>query len=102
MAFTDEYDFEHLKNEAEKLVISELERQLESFTEEVCRCNDCVLDMTAIALNSVKPIYMVSLLGSLYAATAMDEQAYATTIREAVFKAIEKVRKNPSHESHKA
>ena len=54
--------------------------------------------MAAVALNSIKPLYRVSLLGTLYAATAMDQKAYATGIREAVFKAIEKVRKNPSHE----
>jgi hypothetical protein len=28
----------------------------------------------------------------------MDEKSYATSVREAVFTAIEKVRKNPSHE----
>ena len=98
MAFIDEYDFEYLKNEAEYLVINELGRQLEDFTEPLCKCNDCVLDMAAMALNTVTPIYRVSLLGTLYAATAMDEQKYATGIREAVFNAIEKVRTNPSHD----
>ena len=97
MAFIDEYDFQHLKNEAENLVINDLGRQLESFPEPICRCNDCVLDMAAMALNMVKPLYRVSLLGTLYTATAMDEKVYATSVREAVFKAIEKVRKNPSH-----
>ena len=98
MAFIDEYNFEHLKNEAENLVIKDLDRQLEAFPEPICRCNDCVLDMAAIALNNVKPLYRVSLLGTLYAASAMDEKTYATSIREAVFIAIEKVRKNPSHD----
>ena len=99
MAFIDQYDFELLKNEAEKLVIDELGTQLESFKDDpVCTCNDCVLDMAAMALNMVKPIYRVSLLGSLYAARAMDEKDYAKHIRESVFKAIERVRKNPSHD----
>ena len=98
MAFSDKYDFEHLKNEAENLVIQELGRQLDSYTKPFCHCNDCVLDMAAIALNTVKPLYRVSLLGTLYTATAMDEKAYATSIRDSVFKAIERVRKNPSHE----
>ena len=98
MAFIDNYDFELLKNEAENLILNDLGRQLESFPEAICTCNDCVLDMAAMALNSVKPIYRVSLLGTLYAASAMDQKAYATTIREAVFNAIEKVRKNPSHD----
>ena len=94
----DNYDFEILKNEAEILVINELGRQLEAITLPICRCNDCVVDMAAMALNTVKPLYRVSLLGTLYAATAMEQEAYATSIREAVFRAIEKVRKNPSHE----
>ena len=98
MAFIDDYDFVHLKNEAESMVLNDLGRQLETFPEPVCKCNDCVLDMAAMALNSVKPLYRVSLLGTLYAANAMNEQAYASSIRQAVFKAIEKVRKNPSHE----
>ena len=98
MAFSDKYDFEHLKNEAENLVFQELERQLETYTMPFCHCNDCVLDMAAIALNTAKPLYRVSLLGTLYTATAMDEKAYASSVREAVFNAIERVRKNPSHE----
>jgi len=98
MAFIDDYNFEFLKNEAENLVIKDLGRQLEVFPEPICRCNDCVLDMAAIALNSVRPLYRVSLLGTLYTASAMDQKAYATSVREAVFNAIEKVRKNPSHE----
>jgi competence protein ComFB len=100
MAFIDKYDFEILKNEAENLVIQELDRQLETYTEEVCRCSECVVDMAAIALNSVRPLYRVSLLGTLYAATAMDQKAYGTSVREAVFRAIEKVRKNPGHDPY--
>jgi len=98
MAFINEHDFEHLKNEAENLVIKDLGRQLDAFPDPICRCNDCILDMAAMALNSVKPLYRVSLLGKLYTETAMDEKAYGTSVREAVFNAIEKVRKNPSHD----
>ena len=98
MAFLDQYDFEHLKNEAENLVLTELSRQLENYSDPSCLCNECVLDMAAMALNTVKPVYRVSLLGSLYAATAMDEETYAKSVQEAVSNAIEKVRENPSHD----
>jgi len=98
MAFIDDYNFEHLKNEAETLVLKELSRQLEVYTAPLCRCNDCIVDMAAMALNNVKPLYRVSLLGSFYTASAMDEKSYATSVREAVFNAIEKVKKNPSHD----
>jgi competence protein ComFB len=98
MALIDNYDFELLRNEAEKLVLDELGRQLESFEGEVCTCNDCVVDMAAMALNAIKPYYRFSLLGTLYAAQAMSEESYAASIKEAVSSAIEKVRENPSHD----
>jgi competence protein ComFB len=98
MAFLENYDFQYLKNEAENLVLQELERQLDAYSAPLCRCNDCVLDMAAMALNSIKPLYRVSLLGGLYTATAMDQKVYGTMVRESVFNAIEKVRSNPGHE----
>ena len=98
MAFIDTYEFELLKNEAEMLVIHELEKQLEKESEETCRCNECVVDMAAVALNSVKPIYRFSLLGTLYASKAMNEMSYANSVQKAVSKAIEKVKKNPAHD----
>ena len=99
MAFIDSYNFENLKNEAENVVIKDLGRQLDAYPDPICKCNDCILDMAAMALNTVKPLYRVSLLGKLYTETAMAEGSnYARSVREAVFDAIEKVRKNPSHE----
>ncbi|MDR2766820.1 MAG: late competence development ComFB family protein [Treponema sp.] len=98
MAFTDEYDFDILKNEAEKLVIEDLEKQLAVYANPICRCNECVVDMAAVALNAVKPLYRVSLLGTQYTAQAMNETDYARTLKTAVAQAIEKVRKNPSHD----
>jgi competence protein ComFB len=99
MAFIDNYNFELLKNEAERLVLHELGQRLESYPGEICTCNDCVVDMAAIALNMVKPLYRYSLLGGLYAAEAANEDKdYAESIRSAVEAAIKKVRQNPSHD----
>jgi len=98
MALRDDYDFELLKNEAEEMVLHELERQLDAEPEEVCRCNECVVDMAAIALNSVKPLYRFSLLGTLYAAQAINKRSYADSIQRAVANAIKKVKANPSHD----
>jgi len=98
MALTDTYSFEHLKNEAEKLVLDELEIQLAQASEDVCRCNDCIVDMAAMALNNVKPLYRFSILGTLYAAQAKNEPDYADTVKQAVARAIDKVHSNPSHE----
>jgi len=98
MAFIDEYDFSLLKNEAEVMVIKEIENQLNSNAIEVCKCNECIVDMAAITLNTVKPLYRFSLLGTLYASQAMTEQSYSDSIKEAVAMAIKKVKNNPAHD----
>ena len=98
MGFLDTYDFDVIKNEAEKLVLHELEVQLTAKNEEICKCEECVLDMAAIALNSVKPLYRCSLLGTLYTMQAMNEKSYADSVQNAVAQAINKVSKNPSHD----
>jgi len=98
MSFLEEYDFDLLKNEAETLVIHEIEQQLKTGYEDMCRCNECIVDIAAIALNTVKPLYRFSLLGTLYASQAMTEQNYADSIKQAVTQAIRKVKKNPAHD----
>ena len=97
MSIRDEYDFEFLVNEAERLVLEQLEKQLmETNSAEVCTCQDCVLDMAAFALNNVKPLYRVSLLGTLYA-RALEGSEYEQEIASAVTRAISRVSANPSH-----
>ena len=100
MSFAEDYSFGLLKNEAEKLVFDELDNQLNGNEHgtEICHCKDCVMDMAAIALNTVRPLYRYSLLGTQYAAQAMNDQAYADSIQQAVTAAIEKVNANPSHD----
>jgi competence protein ComFB len=98
MALRDNYSFEYLVNDAERLVIDELERRLNADTEgTICRCQDCVLDMAAYALNSVRPAYRVSLLGKLYG-EALSEAKFQEEVRHAVEKGIDVVRTNPSHD----
>lgn len=97
MGIRDEYNLEYLVNQSEKLVLSELEQQLASpENADVCRCEDCVLDMAALSLNSVQPFYQVSLIGSLYA-HALEDSPVAAKVHTAVSQAIEKVYKSPSH-----
>ena len=101
MALIDVYDLELLENEAEQIVLTELERQLQYLPEYVCTCKECVLDITALALNSIKPLYRVHLMGKIFTQMAMDESAYAESVRNAVSEAIEKVHKNPFHPPQK-
>jgi competence protein ComFB len=96
MSLTDKYDFETLVNDAERMVLQELETQLAASVD-VCTCQDCVLDMAAFALNNVKPTYRVSLMGRVYAQSGSNAQ-HAQAITRAVRDAISKVRANPSHD----
>ena len=92
MDLTAKYSFDDLTNEAERLVIEELGRQLEALGESACSKDECVLDIAAYALNHVKPMYRVNLLGRLYANTFWEE--YGDEIRRAVREAIEKISKD--------
>lgn len=95
MAFRDKYDFGMLSNESERLVIEEVERQLTSGGEtEIMDDPDAVIDITALALNQVKPLYRVNLLGRLYA-RAVDKEKH-DEVRDAVKRAIKKIKENPA------
>jgi len=96
MGLRDSYDFDSLVNEAERFVLGELEARIAADTS-ICRCQDCVLDMAAFALNNVKPAYRVSLMGSVYAKTASHEE-YLKDIRRAVEEAVKRVKANPNHD----
>ena len=94
MALRDEYNFDDLENEAENMVVEELERQLAlEENARVCRTEECVLDMAAYALNHVPPLYRATLLGRVYK-PALDEKHYGE-VRDAVAEAIRVVRENP-------
>ena len=94
MALSDKYDLSDLKNQMEDFVFQELEQQLSAIADEdICKCNDCILDMACYALNNVVPRYRSSLIGSLYAKVETDE--VSKSIRENVAEAIQKISQNP-------
>ena len=94
MALADRYNFEDLVNEAERLVMDELERQLGERGAPEDLEEDLVLDMAAYALNHVRPIYRVNLLGRLYAQNVTDE--YRAELASAVSAGIDKVLGEPA------
>lgn len=94
MSLRDYVDFGSLENAAEELVVDELERQLEgSSGTKIPRDAEAILDMAAYALNIVKPMYRVNLLGRLY--TNVLQEEYGGIIRSAVKEAIERISANP-------
>ena len=96
MAIKQEYDFDSLKNEAEELVVSEIEKQIPAHPE-LCTCSECILDVAAYALNSVRPRYRVSLLDSVYIEPE-ERSDYLKEIQRAVREGIRKVSTNPPHD----
>ena len=97
MALLDFNDLHSLENEVENIVHEELEKQLSDLPDYICTCKECLLDVMALALNSIKPMYRVTLLGKIYTGIAMNEKSYEKNIKEAVYNAIEKVHNNPYH-----
>jgi competence protein ComFB len=96
MAIREKYDFDSLTNEAEQIVVAEIERQIPQFPE-LCTCSECVLDVAAYALNRVKPRYRVSLLDSVFVEPE-ERSDYLEEIRRAVREGMIKVGKNPPHD----
>ncbi|MDR2510367.1 MAG: late competence development ComFB family protein [Spirochaetaceae bacterium] len=92
------YDFENIVDEGKRFVIEELARQLRKYPKEICVCADCVMDMAALALNTLPPRYKCSLLGGIYQADCMNDPEYAGRVKHAVSVAIERVSSNPSHD----
>ena len=94
MALSDNYDLSHLTNQMENFVFNELEHQLAAIADEdICKCNDCILDMACLALNNVHPIYRSSLMGSLY--TKAENDNVNSDVRGKVAAAIQKISQNP-------
>jgi competence protein ComFB len=91
------YDMTILVNDTERMVLEELGKRLDSAEDEgLCICQDCVVDMAALALNSLKSHYHASLLGNMYA-HAVEESDFALEVRKAVDVSIAKVKSNPAH-----
>jgi len=96
MTIKERYDFDSLANEAEELVVSEIEKQIPNYPE-LCTCSECILDVAAYALNRVRPRYRVSLLDSVFV-DAEERSSYLEEIRQAVRNGILKVSTNPPHD----
>lgn len=63
-----------------------------------CNCDKCKLDIAAIALNNLKPNYVVTKSGYLYAKALNLNYQFNTDVIAAVTRAMEIVGKNPQHE----
>lgn len=64
---------------------------------DICCCERCRYDMAAMALNRLRPNYVVSSHGRVYAKTKLLNQQTRTDVLSEVIKAVEQVSKNPHH-----
>ena len=93
----DRYDFSRVQNMWLKLIAEIIAEMIER--NEICDCQDCILDTSALALSSLPPRYWV--LGS-YDAFSPPEMFYEDSMNvrlaeEAVLKAYRLVQQNPHH-----
>lgn len=64
---------------------------------ECCKCEKCVTDIKAMALNNLPPKYIVTEKGQLYAKLNTIRQQFDVDIISAVTNAVAVVSKNPRH-----
>lgn len=63
----------------------------------VCKCDQCKLDIAAIALNNLKPKYVVTEKGYVYSKINSLKPQFNTDIVTEITKAINIVKNNPRH-----
>lgn len=83
-----------LYNVTEKLVLSKLDATLKKMN--CCRCDRCKEDIVAIALNNLKPRYIVATKDDINQ-KIHELQEIGSEVTTEVIKAVLTVRKNPRH-----
>ena len=64
---------------------------------DICKCDICKMDIAAIALNHLKPKYVVTDEGYVYAKAGNMSYQFNSDIIAEITKAIDIVSKNPRH-----
>lgn len=85
-----------LKNYMEVSVEHYLPNLLRAFPD-ICTCEHCLADIKALALNNLKPHYVVTRKGEIYSKIGEMNLQYETDILKALIDAINIVSKSPRH-----
>ena len=88
-------NMKRLRNFNEDWVKSYLERNIKSF--DVCDCEDCRLDIMAIALNKLPPQYVVTEKGAIFASVNEMSHQRMVDLATAVTEGVVIVSSRPSH-----
>jgi competence protein ComFB len=95
MGIRDRYDLDLLVNQTEEKVLQRIEGLLKE-RDDICACQDCVLDLVTYTLNRVTPRYRVSLLGALRENKRADRKL-EVEIDVALQSGLERIRRHPHH-----
>ena len=87
---------EYLYNVMENEVVEEAKVMIPK-DPDVCQCEKCFYDICAIVLNSIKPHYITTTKGELFARTGKANWSEKRHITVEVLRAIEVVKQRKSH-----
>jgi hypothetical protein len=90
----DKKNEEVLYNITENLVLKKLDAALRKMN--CCRCDRCKQDIVAIALNNLKPMYVVAAMDEIEQ-RIHNSKDIGSKVTTEVIKAVLAVRKNPRH-----
>ncbi len=87
-----------LTNVTEEIVFKRLDDVLKG-RGDLCKCQQCRMDVAALALNNLQPRYVVTERGMVFSKlSGLDIQISADVVRE-LTRALDKVSTNPRHET---
>ena len=84
-----------LKNHMEEVVFNQMEQVLQDI--QMCKCDKCQMDISAIALNELPPKYVVTEKGVLFSKIDALQSQFEIGVTSAIIRAALIVRKNPWH-----
>ncbi|MEN6325158.1 MAG: late competence development ComFB family protein [Syntrophomonas sp.] len=84
-------------NIVEKMVFDTMDEVLEH-KPDICKCDKCLADIVAYALNKLPPRYVASEKGGTIAKAAYLEKTIQVALLVAVTEAVEQISAHPRHE----
>lgn len=80
-----------------EILVDETIDEILRANKDICACDRCRLDMSAVALNKLPTIYVVTTEGEVLKRTNSLKQQFKVDIIRALTEALDVVRKHPHH-----
>ena len=84
-----------IKNYMEEVVLNLMEGVLDDIN--MCKCELCVMDIAALALNDLPPKYIATEKGELYSKVSSLKNQFEVDVIAAITKAAVLVKRSPRH-----